>query len=58
MVIRGLIGAVAGALVFFGIGQAFAAAGGGCILLCKPEMAGIYGGLMGIVVAFTFDREA
>lgn len=50
----GLAVSVAGSAIFIGMGQAWVLAGGTCSTLCKPEIAGVYGALSGVVFAFIY----
>ncbi len=40
--------AVGGAVVMTGLGQLLASGSGGCSLLCRPELASVYGALVGV----------
>lgn len=55
--LRWLLGALGGAAAMIGAGQALALAGGGCAILCRPEVAGIFGAAVGLLVVTPERRD-
>jgi hypothetical protein len=43
-----LLPALGGAVLMTGLGKLLAANGGSCSILCRPEVASIYGALLGV----------
>jgi hypothetical protein len=57
ILLRGLLSMAVGALVLIAVGQLFALTRASCDTICRPEYAGTYGALGGVLFAFIRERD-